>query len=131
MRRMIWGHARGLKYPTRRSRASASVTEYLGILMKELLGATVLAVLLLAQPVAVAAPWDHRPGLQGPDRRPGFQGPERRVPPRYPPGYRGERPGPERHDGYAGRLTEEERRALRRDVDRANREIYRRRLERR
>jgi hypothetical protein len=98
--------------------------------MKELLGATVLAVLLLLQPAAIAAPWDHRPGLQGQERR-GFQAPERRLPPRYPPGKRGERPGPGRHDGYAGRLTEEERRALRRDVDRANREIYRRRFERR
>jgi hypothetical protein len=126
------GHARGLKYLTPRRRASAPVAEHLRIFMKELLGATVvLAVLLLSQPVAVAARWDHRPGLQGPDRRQVYQGPERRLPPRYPPGYRGQRPGPERHDGYAGRLTEEERQALRRDVDRANREIYRRRLERR
>lgn len=99
--------------------------------MKELFGAMALALLLLSQQAATAAPWDHRPGLQGPDRRQGYQGPERRLPPRYPPGYRGDRPGPERHYGYGGRLTEEERRALRRDVDRANREIYRRRLERR
>lgn len=98
--------------------------------MKEFLGATVLAVLLLSQPVAIAAPWDHRPRLQGPERK-AFQGYERRLPPRYPPGQRGERPGPGRHDGYAGRLTEEERRELRRDVDRANREIYRQRPERR
>ena len=77
--------------------------------MKELLGATVLAVLLLSQPVAIAAPWDHRPRLQGPERK-GYQVQERRLPPSYP---RGERPGPGRHDGYAGRLTEEERRELR------------------
>jgi len=98
--------------------------------MKELWSATVLAIVLLSQPVAIAAPWDHRPRLQGPERKT-FERYERRLPPRYPPGYRGERPGPGRHDGYAGRLTEEERRELRRDVDRANREIYRQRPERR
>lgn len=88
--------------------------------MKVLLGASVLAILLLSQPVAIAAPWDHRPGLQGPDRR---------LPPRQPFGKREQRPAPHPHPGYAGRLTEEERQELRRDVDRANREIYRRRFE--
>ena len=80
--------------------------------MKQLWGATVWAILLLSQPVAIAAPWDHRPGLQGPERK-GYQVQERRLPPRYPPGQRGERPGPGRYDGYAARLTEEERRELR------------------
>ena len=102
--------------------ACRCVTEHPGINMKELFGAMALALLLLSQQAATAAPWDHRPGLQGQ---------ERRLPPRYPPGQRGQRPGPDRHEGYAGRLTEEERRELRRDVDRANREIYRRRFERR
>lgn len=94
--------------------------------MKVHLGALAFAVLLLSQPVAVAAPWDHRFGVQGQ---------ERRMPPRQPPGQREmqrERWAAPDHDGrFARRLTEEERRELRRDVDRANREIYRRRFERR
>jgi hypothetical protein len=95
--------------------------------MKELAVAAVVAVLLLAQPEAGAAAWEYGPVAQGPERKPAFKAPDRRAPPRYPPGQRGARPGPERPDGYAGRLTEEERRNLRRDVDRANREIYRQR----
>ncbi|HEY7656212.1 MAG TPA: hypothetical protein VH881_05035 [Burkholderiales bacterium] len=38
---------------------------------------------------------------------------------------RGERNQRGEHKGYKGRLTEEERRQLQRDLDRANREIYR------
>jgi len=88
--------------------------------MREFLGASAMAVMLLVQPVADAAQRDGRPGLQAQ---------ERRAPPRQPPGQREQRPAPERGDRYLGRLTEEERRELRRDVDRANREIYRRRFE--
>jgi hypothetical protein len=98
------------------------IEHHTGVDMNQLLGASLLAVLLLSQPVAIAAPWDHRPGLQAPDRR---------LPPRQPYGKREQRPPLPPHPGYAGRLTEEERRELRRDVDRANREIYRRRFERR
>jgi hypothetical protein len=90
---------------------------------------TMLAVLA----VAVAA-WA-APAAAGPFGRPGFQiqaphqkprperfergGPGREVGPRHPP----ERP-------QRGRLTEEERRELHRDLDKANRELYRRRHER-
>jgi hypothetical protein len=88
--------------------------------MRVLLGASAMAVLLLLQPVAVAAQRDFRPGLQAQ---------ERRAPPRQPPGKREQRAAPDRGERYLGRLTEEERRELRRDVDRANREIYRRRFE--
>ena len=94
--------------------------------MKVILGALTFAVLLLSQPVATAAPWDHRFGVQGQ---------ERRVPPRQPPRQREiqreRRAAPNPDERFVGRLTEQERRELRRDVDRANREIYRRRFERR
>ena len=95
--------------------------------MKEFAGAMVVAVLLLAQPEAGAASWEFMPVAQGAERGPAYKGADRRAPPRHPPGQRGARPGPERNDAYAGRLTEQERRELRRDVDRANREIYRQR----
>lgn len=95
--------------------------------MKVLVGVLAVAATLLVQPV-VAAPRDFRPGLQAQERRvPQRQAPrerevererERRVVPAD---------GAERRQG---RLTDEERRDLRRDVDRANRELYRRRQER-
>ena len=61
---------------------------------------------------------DLRVDLQAQGRERGFQ---RREPPREirPP----ER-APQGEQRPSGRLTEEERRALRRDIDRANREIY-------
>src|SRR6185369_15524831 len=40
-------------------------------------------------------------------------------------GGRGGRPPPPRDDRHQGRMTDEERRALHQDLDRANREIYR------
>lgn len=41
--------------------------------------------------------------------------------------FRREKQGrPPRHERYRGRMTDEERRELHRDLDRANREIYRR-----
>jgi hypothetical protein len=93
--------------------------------MKALLGALTVAVVLLAQPAA-GAPWDFRPGLQSRERQaPGpreAQRERRAVPERSE--RRQDRPDRQ------GRLTEEERRDLRRDVDRANRELYRNRPER-
>ena len=81
---------------------------------------TVLAVLLLAATHAWGAPpWDGRRGApeypRGPQR-------EQAAPWRGPP--------PERRmqrDDRRDRLSEEERRALHHDLDRANRELYRRR----
>ena len=81
-----------------------------------------MAAAVCAAPAAAAAPWDFRPGLQGQGKRGQEAGPprggrtsrdERRATPAPP-------------DRSTGRLTEEERRELRRDVDRANKEIYRR-----
>lgn len=86
------------------------------ILLRTLLLATAVA----AQPAA-AGPWRDLGGgrfdVQAQRRPDGMQ--------RQPPGdfRRGERP-PERDPRRDGRLTEEERRELRRDIDRANREIY-------
>ncbi|MBI4194082.1 MAG: hypothetical protein HY526_03275 [Betaproteobacteria bacterium] len=92
--------------------------------MKSLTIAFLVGISLMAQPAA-AAPRDFRPGLQGQDQR--------HLRPRPDPGereiQRERRIAPER-DKRPRRLTEEERRELRRDVDRANREIYRRRFER-
>lgn len=82
-----------------------------------------LVVLLLALSASVAwgAPWDGRQGPPGQSRGPqreqsgpwrGGPPPERRM---------------ERDDRRDGRLSEEERRGLHQDLDRANRELYRRR----
>ena len=81
---------------------------------------TIVAVgLLLAQPAADAR--DFRPGggprLQAQDQY------KRGGAPQKPDRGRFQRVEPEKRK--PGRLTEEERRDLRRDVDRANREIYR------
>ena len=69
--------------------------------MKRLLALVGLAVALSAQPV-YSAPWDYRPGLQQERRN------AQRPPAPYPP----------------------ERRDLRRDLDRANRELYRQKRQR-
>ncbi len=80
-----------------------------------------LAVAVLAQP-AVAAPWDFRPGLQQQDRR---------NPPRQVQRERREqRAAPQRNERPRERLSDEERRDLRRDIDRAERELYRRKGQR-
>lgn len=93
--------------------------------MKTLLGTVVVGVVLLSQPAA-AAPWDFRPGMQAQ---------ERPVPPRRAPGkrevQRERQLAPERNERPSHQLTEDERRELHRDLDRANRELYRRRFERR
>lgn len=92
--------------------------------MKALLGAIGIVLTLQAQP-ALAAPPGFRPGVQADDRR----APQRKAPaPREV--QRERRAVPDRDERRSGRLTEEERRELRRDVDRANRELYRRRPER-
>ena len=89
--------------------------------MKILVGA-VLALLAVAEQPAAAASWRNFGGRQ-------FDVQAQRQPPgefQRPPQQdfrRGERP-PERDKRGDGRLTDEERRNLRRDIDRANREIY-------
>lgn len=81
-----------------------------------------MAVALLGQS-AVAAPWEFRPGLQQQDRR--------NPPPRQPQNDRRDpRAVPQRDDGFRQRLSDEERRDLRRDIDRADRELYRRKGQR-
>ena len=90
--------------------------------MKRLFVAALLFSLTAAS--SWSAPWDGRRG--GPDRQRGGQhergGDWRGAPPQQPD-RRFERD--DRRDG--GALSEEERRGLHRDLDRANRELYRRR----
>jgi hypothetical protein len=77
------------------------------------------AVALLAP--AFAAARDARPGFGASLQAPGGQHMKKGGPPR-----RGEHDKRSEHDkGHKSRLTEEERRELHRDLDRANREIYR------
>ena len=89
--------------------------------MKILIGAILTVIAAFAQP-ATAGPWHVLTGslfaVQAQRQPPGgFQRqPQRDF-------RRPDRP-PERGQQPDGRLTEEERRALRRDIDRANREIY-------
>lgn len=91
--------------------------------MKRLLALLGLAIALSAQP-AIAAPWDFRPGLQQHERRNAQRPPQ----PPYPGDRRDQRAAPQRDDRQ--RLTDEERRDLRRDLDRANRELYRQKRQR-
>ena len=92
--------------------------------MKILIG-MILALLAVTARPAAAGPWRDFGGgrfnVQEQRQRPGeFQRqPQRDF-------RRSERP-PERDNRREGRLTDDERRALRRDIDRANREIYKRR----
>ena len=105
----------------------------------------VFTLAILAAESAAAAPWRGHGGggmnVQAQRERPGgyerggrsdrgYERQPQRMPPRefapqrdYRQDYRQER-GPDRRDG---RLTEDERRDLHRDLDRANREIYNRR----
>lgn len=97
-----------------------------GYWMKTLLGVFAVGIVLWFQP-AVAAPWDFRPVLQ--------QGQDRRSAPRQVPANKGERRQQQRavpggDDRQRHRLSDEERRDLRRDLDRANRELYRRKGQR-
>ena len=90
--------------------------------MKILLGAILAVTAVLAQPAAAAGPWRDFGGgrfdAQAQRQRPGQA---QRQPPRD---FRRPERQPERDYRGDGRLTEEERRDLRRDIDRANREIY-------
>ena len=89
--------------------------------MKTLSSLVLAALAAVAQPGA-AAPWRDfgggGPTVQAERQRPGgLQRP--------PAGdFRRAEAPPEHSKRGDGRLTEEERRALRRDIDRANREIY-------
>jgi hypothetical protein len=88
--------------------------------VKKLLWVAV-AVALLAPGIAIAR--DLRPGFGAGVQEQG--GRQVKKAPGQPP--HGERhPRGEHVKGHKGRLTEEERRELHRDLDRANREIYRR-----
>ena len=82
----------------------------------------ILAVLAAAQPAAAAGTWRDFAGgrfdVQAQRQRPGgFQRPPQRD-------FRRPEQPPPRDPRRDGRLTDEERRELHRDLDRANREIY-------
>ena len=89
--------------------------------MKIMIGMVLPLLASAAQPAAAAAWRDFGGGrfeVQALRQRPGdFQRPPQRD------FRRGERP-PEGSKNSAGRLSDDERRNLRRDIDRANREIY-------
>lgn len=87
--------------------------------MKRLFLAAV-AVALLAP--ALAAARDLRPGFSARVQEQGARQ-VKKAPEQPPHGERNQRGG--HFKGHKGRLTEEERRELHRDLDRANREIYR------
>ena len=90
------------------------------MLSRSLILVSVAAALLAP---ALAGARDSRPGFGARLQAPGNQ--ELKKPPAPPT--RGERGKRVEHDkGHKNRLTEQERRELHRDLDRANREIYRR-----
>jgi hypothetical protein len=87
--------------------------------MKILVGVFLVLLTAAAQPAA-AGPWRNFGGgrFDVQAQRPGeFQRPPQRD-------FRSGERSPERDKRGDGRLTDEERRNLRRDIDRANREIY-------
>jgi len=96
--------------------------------MKSLLGALAIGIIVAAQPAA-ARPWfgGVAPALQAPDQRMYPRGQEKRGQREM---RRDQRMPPDRGGRPPGRLTDEERQDLRRDIDKANREIYRRRQQR-
>lgn len=90
--------------------------------MKRLL-LLVVACALLVPPVAHARDW--RTGFGAQVQAQGQ--PMKKAPGRFQPGDRGRQGGYDKgNQGNQGRLTQEERQKLHRDLDRANREIYRR-----
>ncbi len=92
--------------------------------MRAVAGWMVAALLAIAAP-ADAASWrdfGFKPGVQSHQGRAGQAKGDR------PREFRPHRPV-DRDERPHGRLTEEERRQLHRDLDKANREIYRRRAE--
>jgi len=80
----------------------------------------VMACALLAPPLALARDWGS--GFRMQSQTQGGQA-GKKYPGRPPRGERENRPMPDKD--HRGRLTQEERRDLHRDLDRANREIYR------
>ena len=86
---------------------------------KLILGMVVLALLA----PALAGARDVRPGFRAWAQEPGGRQ-MKKAPGQSLRGERDQRGQPVK--GHKGRLTEEERRELHRDLDRANREIYRR-----
>jgi hypothetical protein len=95
--------------------------------MEILIGAILTVMVAFAQPAA-AGPWHDLTGgmftVQAQRQPPG--GFQRQPQPQPQPqrDFRGPDRPPEPGPRSDGRLTEDERRALRRDIDRANREIY-------
>jgi hypothetical protein len=90
-------------------------------LVKKLL-VTFCAGALLAAPAAAARDWRQGPG----PRMQGQNQPVQPVKKGPPPARRDGAKGAEHGKGHQNRLTDQERRDLKRDVDRADREIYRR-----
>jgi hypothetical protein len=88
--------------------------------MKTLIGVTLAVLAALAQP-ALAGPGRDMRGLRPAQMQRAQPGQFQRQP--NPDFRRPERP-PEQGQRPNGRLTDEERRDLHRDLDRANREIY-------
>ena len=72
---------------------------------------------------SVAAPWGYAPGVQGQGQRGQPRGPAQHD---QRDMRRERRAAPERGERPRQRLTDDERRDLRRDIDQADREIYRR-----
>lgn len=91
--------------------------------MKALFGALLVGTVLLSQPAVAQisrfGPWVE---VQGHREQP------RRYVPRDQRGERRARPEPDQR--RQNRMTDDERRELRRDIDRANRDIYRRKFRR-
>lgn len=88
--------------------------------MKKLYWVIVAAALLAP---GIAAARDLRPGFGAGIQEQGTR--QMKKTPAQPPQGKGHQRG-EQFKGHKGRLTEEERRELHRDLERANREIYRR-----
>ena len=89
--------------------------------MKKLFWVVVAAALLAP---ALAAARDLRPGFGAGVQEQGGRQMMKKAQGQPPQGERNQRG--EHFKGHKGRLTEEERRDLHRDLERANREIYRR-----
>ena len=100
-----------------------TLPELVEMWMKAIFGALLVGIALLSQPAAAQVarfgPW-----LQAQ----GYRGQPRGVAPRDQRGERRVRPEPDQR--RQGRLTDDERRDLRRDIDQANRDIYRRKFKR-
>ncbi|MEK6593428.1 MAG: hypothetical protein AABZ67_10105 [Pseudomonadota bacterium] len=87
--------------------------------MRAWLIALMVGMAAMSSQPAVAASWGYAPGLQGQGQRGPAQHDQREM-------RRERRVTPERDERPRHRLTDDERRDLRRDIDQADREIYRR-----